>query len=190
MSWLEALAVVLAIGYLLLAIRQNIWCWACAAGSTAIYIWLFHSVALLMESALNVFYLLMAAYGWCQWRHGGRERDELPVTTWPAWTHVTALGSVALLAATSGAWLAEHTDAALPYLDSATTWGAVWATYLTARKVLETWVYWFVIDLVSIYLYAVRGLPLTVLLFVLYVALVPIGYLAWRRDLRRDVVAA
>ena len=190
MSWLEAAAVVLAVAYLLLAIRQNIACWACAFASTAIYVYLFHDVALFMESALNVFYMAMAVYGWRQWRHGGPRRDELAVSVWPLRVHLAALVAIAVLVAASGSWLAHRTEAAFPYLDSLTTWSAVWATFLIARKVLENWLYWFVIDVLSIYLYLSRGLPLTALLFCVYVVLVPFGFLAWRADYLRHGRAA
>ncbi len=182
LSWLEATAVVLAVAYLLLAVRQNIWCWACAFVSTAIYIWLFHSVALFMESALNVFYLVMAVYGWYEWRHGGARHEGLAVTVWPLAVHAVALGAIGIATFATGSWLAANTAAAFPYLDSLTTWSAVWATFLVTRKVLENWLYWFVIDAVSVYLYLSRGLPLTALLFCLYLVLIPIGYLSWRKD--------
>ena len=60
----EIIAVAMAILYLLLAIRENIWCWPCAGISTAIYVYLFVEARLYMESALNIFYLAMAIYGW------------------------------------------------------------------------------------------------------------------------------
>jgi len=185
MSAPEALAVALAVGYLVLAVRQNIWCWACAFGSTALYIWLFHGAALFMESALNVFYLVMAVYGWYEWRYGGARHAGLPVTVWPLGWHAAALAVIAAFTAASGAWLAANTGAAFPYLDSLTTWSAVWATFLVTRKVLENWVYWFVIDALSVYLYLSRGLPLTALLFCFYLVLIPIGFLAWRKDYAR-----
>jgi len=192
MSLAEALAVALAVAYLVLAVRQNIWCWACAFGSTALYIWLFHGAALLMESALNGFYLVMAVYGWYEWHYGGARHAGVPVTVWPLGWHVAALAAIAALTAASGAWLAANTAAAFPYLDSLTTWSAVWATLLVARKVLENWIYWFVIDALSVYLYLSRGLPLTALLFCFYLVLIPIGFLAWRKDYARarDSLAA
>ena len=67
----EVLAVVLAVVYLVLAIRQNIWCWAAAAISTLLYLYIMFEARLYMESVLQLFYLAMAAYGWHQWRRGG-----------------------------------------------------------------------------------------------------------------------
>lgn len=183
MAW-EALAVLLAITYLVLAIRQNIWCWAAAAVSTAIYLFIMFEAKLYMESALQVFYLAMAAYGWHQWRRHGQSREVLTVTTWPISYHLFAIVSVLLLAFVSGHLLSEYSDAALPHLDSFTTWGAVIATYMVARKILENWVYWFVIDAISVGLYLNRGLVLTALLFLFYLVLIILGYRSWRASMR------
>lgn len=183
MSPWEAVAVLLAIGYLLLAIRQNIWCWAAAFASTTIYLVLMFSVRLYMESALQFFYLGMAVYGWYQWRHGPGPGHALPVSRWPVGRHGIVIGCVAVATLISGRLLGEFTAAALPYVDSFTTWGAIVATFMVARKVLENWLYWFVIDSVSIYLYINRELYLTALLFAGYLVLIVIGYVAWRRDL-------
>jgi len=181
---LEAVAVLLAAAYLLLAIRENIWCWLCAAISTACYIALFIDAKLYMESLLNVFYFAMAVYGWLAWRNGGRERPALPVRRWPLGWHVAANAAVVALAGASGFWLAAHSDAAFPYIDSWTTYAAIWATFLVARKVLENWWYWFVIDAISVLLYWQRDLPLTTLLFVAYLLLIPVGLARWTRSWR------
>tara|TARA_R110002124_G_scaffold192192_1_gene359407 strand:- start:793 stop:1401 length:609 start_codon:yes stop_codon:yes gene_type:complete len=180
----EIVAVILAVAYLLLAIRQNIWCWLCAGLSTAIYVYLFVDARLYMESALNVFYFAMAVYGWYVWRYSSDDGAELTVTVWPLQTHVIAVAIITAVAGLNGYLLASYTDAEFPYLDSLTTWAAIWATFLIARKVLENWAYLLVIDFVSIGIYWVRGLELTALLFVLYVIMIPFGFLSWRRSMR------
>lgn len=183
-SVLEALAVALAVLYLILAIRQNIWCWFCAGVSTATYTWILFDVALYMESALNLFYLAMAIYGWNHWRRGAHRTAVLPVIVWPLRTHVTALIVVFLVSGVSGYLLHTYSDAAFPYVDSLTTWGAVWATFLVARKVLENWWYWLVIDATMVYVFWVKSLELTALLYVLYLLLIPIGLFSWTRSYR------
>ena len=189
----EIAAVLLAIAYLVLAIRQNSWCWAAAIASTAIYVVLLYRASLYMESALQFFYIAMAVYGWWCWTRGGDAERGAPgtaaaagnappaISTWPGRRHLLVIASIVALSLVSGGLLRTYTDAALPYLDSFTTWGAVVTTYLVARKILENWFYWFVIDGVSVYLYLSRELYLTAGLFVLYLALVVVGYRAWRR---------
>jgi len=182
MSPWEVVAVVLALAYLILAIRQNIWCWAAAFVSTAIYLMLMYRALLYMESALQVFYLGMAVYGWTQWRHGPGPDHTLAVSRWRMTQHIVAIISVLIATLLSGWLLSEFSAAALPYIDSFTTWGAIVATFMVARKILENWWYWFVIDSVSIVLYINRELYLTALLFVVYLILIVVGYLSWRKD--------
>lgn len=182
MSGWEVAAVLLAIAYLLLAVRESLWCWGAALVSTAIYLVIFMRAGLYMESGLQVFYIAMAIYGWYRWRYGGAARDSLPVTTWPWRAHVVAIVAVLAAAAASGWLLTRFTAAQLPYLDSFTTWASVLTTWMVARKLLENWIYWFVIDSVSIYLYVSRSLYLTALLFAAYLVIIIFGYARWRRS--------
>jgi len=179
----EFFAVVLAVSYLVLAIRQNIWCWLCAGISTAIYVWLFVGAKLYMESALNGFYFIMAIYGWYVWTSGRTEDHERPVVLWPLRTHALAILIIIAISAASGHALSQNTDAAFPYIDALTTWSAIWATFLVARKVLENWWYWLVIDSASIFIYWARDLQLTSMLFVIYVIMIPFGLISWRRSM-------
>ena len=179
----EILAVVLAMLYLMLAIRQNIWCWAAAAVSTTIYLFIMYEARLYMESALQLFYLGMAVYGWWQWRKGGDDSPELKVSTWSLRHHAMAIGLVLLLVLISGELLGRNSDAALPHIDAFVTWGAIVATFMVARKVLENWIYWFVIDAVSVGLYLSRELVFTAALFVAYLVLIVIGYRTWRASM-------
>lgn len=185
-SALELIAVVLAIAYLLLAIRENIWCWSCAGISTAIYIWLFIDARLYMESLLNGFYFVMAIYGWSVWTSGRRQGQELPVTVWPWQTHAVAIAAIVVVSMLSGKLLEQYTDAVFPYIDSMTTWSAIWATFLVARKVLENWWYWLVIDTASVLIYWLRDLQLTSLLFIVYVIMIPFGIVSWTHSYRKQ----
>lgn len=179
----EVIAALLALAYLVLAARQNIWCWACAFVSTAIYFQLFLQRSLYHQSLLQVFYLAMAVYGFVHWRRGGPGNDNLPVSTWPAKRHLQALIGVLTLTALTG-WLeAQYTSAPLPYLDAFTTWGAVITTWMVTRKILENWLYWLVVDSLTIYLYLATGFPATALLFMIYLGIVVAGYINWRRSL-------
>ena len=184
LSAYELSATLLAIAYLLFAIRQNIWCWLCAAISAALYVYLFIQAKLYMDSLLNGFYFAMAIYGWRVWKKGAGDLAQLPVSVWPLSTHIVATLIIAVLSLATGSLLERYTDAAYPYIDSITTYSAVWATFLVARKVLENWWYWLVIDLVSIFIYWSRELPFTALLFVIYVLLIPFGLVAWTRSYR------
>ena len=187
---LEGIAVAAAIAYLVFAIRQNIACWLFAAISTAIFVYLFFEARLYMDAALNVFYVGMAIYGWTVWYRGGREEHELAVSTWPLRRHARATATIAVLSGMSGYLLATYTDAEFPYVDSLTTWSSIWATFLVARKILENWWYWLLIDVASASIYWFRDLELTAILFIVYVIMIPFGLVSWRRSMRAQVAAA
>ena len=190
MSLWELAAVVLGVAYLLLAMRESILCWYAAFISTLIFTFLFWDASLLMESALQIYYLGMAVYGWYQWQHGNQnsaqEQSELAISRWSLKQHLTAIGATLILTVTSGYLLSEYSSAALPYLDSFTTCGAVITTYMVARKILENWLYWIVIDGLSVYLYIDRGLYLTALLFAAYVVIVCFGYWQWLKHYQQS----
>ncbi|ADN75802.1 nicotinamide mononucleotide transporter PnuC [Ferrimonas balearica DSM 9799] len=186
LSGWEAVAVLLAIAYLLLAMRRSLWCWPAAAASTLIYTVLFWKVALLMESVLNVYYLAMAAYGYWQWRFGGQRGDGLPLVRWSASTHLAVILATGMVALGVGYLMDNHTHADMAYLDAMTTCFAVVTTVMVARKVVENWLYWVVIDFASIYLYLAKGFYLTAALFVFYVGMATVAYFQWRSQYQRE----
>ncbi|MCL1158187.1 nicotinamide riboside transporter PnuC [Shewanella inventionis] len=196
MTFWEAIAVMLALVYLILAMRTNIWCWSAAFISTAIYTVLFWNVSLLMESVLNIYYMGMAVYGYWLWLHVPPAQQtqqhhvssHLKITSWSLKTHSIVIAVTSLVSVIVGYAMANYTSAAFPYIDAATTCFAVVTTYLVAKKVLENWLYWVVIDVVSIYLYFQKGLMLTSGLFILYVGMALAGYLMWRKKYQHNVV--
>jgi len=177
----EAAGVVLAIAYLVLAIRQNILCWYAAFASSMVYMVVFFDARLYMESALQVFYSAMAVYGYIQWKYGGAEHRGLTITTWSPGRHALAIGIIAVSGGSLG-WVMSRTDAAFPFVDSLTTVAAIVTTFMVARKVLENWLYWFVIDGISVFVYISRGLELTAALFVVYLVLIVVGFRRWWLD--------
>lgn len=189
-SLLELAAVIFAVAYLVLAVRENSLCWYAAGISTLIFLFIFWDVKLYMESGLQIYYLVMAFYGWYQWRGANRETASLRVSKWRAKQHVIALALIATLTFISGSLLNSGTDANLPYFDSFTTWASVVTTFMVARKILENWFYWLVIDSVSIYLYLDRELYFTSLLFAIYIVIIFFGWFAWNRSYRQREIEA
>lgn len=178
---MEFLAVVSAIAYLLLAVRQDIRCWFAAILSSFLYFFIMFSAGLYMEAGLQIFYILMAVYGWSQWREESTANIKLSVKTWKPINHLFSISLILLLAYTSGLILEKFTNAVFPFIDALTTWGAIVATYMVAKKLLENWIYWFVIDSISIFLFMSRGLVLTSILFFIYLIIIYFGYKSWAR---------
>jgi nicotinamide mononucleotide transporter len=109
--------------------------------------------------------------------------DTLAVTTRPASFHLLTLAAIGVCTLVSGALLTTYTDAARPFIDAGTTVSAILCTWMVTRKILENWLYWIVINAVSVWLFMDRGLSLTSGLFALYIVLSVIGYLSWRRTM-------
>jgi len=181
----EFAAVVLALAYLVLAIKEHRACFIAATLSSSLYIWVFAVASLYMEAALQLFYIAMAIYGWFIW---GRDNsvDQLPIQRWPADRHLLTLAAIVILSGVSGYLLDQNTDAALPWADSFTTIAALFTTWMVVQKVLENWIYWIVIDAVSIVLYLERDLTLTAGLFGGYVLLAAAGFVSWLGHYRQQ----
>ena len=188
-SLLELTAVVFAIIYLVLAVRENIFCWFAAGISTLIFLFIFWDVKLYMESGLQVYYFVMAVFGWYQWRLASDGSTSLQISMWSMRQHLIALALIALLTLLSGYLLNSGTDAQLPYLDSFTTWASVVTTYMVARKVLENWIYWLVIDSISICLYIDRELYFTAMLFAVYIVIIFFGWFSWSKKYQPNMKA-
>jgi len=177
---LEIFAVIFAITYLILAVRQNILCWYAAFLSTAIYTFLYWDVSLYMESILNVYYLLMAIYGWANWNNK-KDQIDLPIMEWSINKHFISILIILFFTLVSG-FLLNNTEAARPYLDSFTTWGSVFTTYMVTQKILSNWLYWFVINGVGIFLNIDKDLYLTALLLLSYQVISILGFINWRKS--------
>lgn len=185
LPWLELVAMLLALAYVLWAAVGSIWCWPAAFISTAMYTFIFYDVLLLMDSALNIYYLVMAVYGYWVWHKDASTYNKqgnvtLAIVSWLPSFHVKACLILTVTSIILGYLMANYTPADFPYIDTFTTVFAVFTTYLVTQKVLENWLYWLVIDAVSIYLYLAKDLIPTVVLFSIYIVVATFGYLKWK----------
>jgi nicotinamide mononucleotide transporter len=185
-NWIEITAVVLAILYLILAVKQNILCWVCGIISSVLYFFIMRTAGLYMEAYLQIFYVFMGFYGWSQWKTKTSNTSNFVVNTWKKSQHLFATSMVLILSIISATMLRFFTDAALPFLDALVTWGAVVATYMVAKKLLENWIYWIVIDSISIFLFISRGLFPTAFLFGIYIIIIIHGYRSWSKKFQED----
>lgn len=176
---IEALAVFFAVTYLLLAVKQDVKCWFAAIISSILYFFIMYKAGLYMEAWLQVFYIIMAFYGIQQWTDTTNNQSKFIVRSWRWSTHLWVIAIIVILAIVTGLLLEKFTNAALPFLDGLTTWGAIITTYMVAKRLLENWIYWFVIDTISIYLFLSRELFLTAILFCIYLVIIFFGYRSW-----------
>jgi len=181
-SPLEGAAVFFALLYVVLAARDVIYCWYAAAISSVLFIIVVNKAGLQAESLLHIFYFVMAVVGWYSWRSGFRKMFEKPIIRWRLKWHLIIVPITAALGTIAGVLLDVYTDAKMPYLDAQTTAFSMVATWMVTRKVLENWIYWIVIDIVSIPLYASRELYLSSILFLIYTGVAVYGYFEWKKE--------
>lgn len=182
-SVIEAIAVFFSVLYVVLAAKQNIWCWSAAAISVILYIYICFTAQLYPETGLQIFYFLMAFYGYFQWN---KNDGNLDITEWTIKKHLLFILTGAIITFLMGFYFATFTSSKMPIIDSFTTVFSIIATYMVTKKVLANWLYWIVIDIVSIYLYFSRDLQLTSLLFIAYTIIAIFGYFAWLKQTNSD----
>ena len=182
-SIIETLAVLFSVIYVVLAAKQNIWCWAAAAISVIFYIFICYTAKLYPETGLQVFYLFMAFYGYYHWN---KKEQSLQISEWSINKHLCLLIVGSVLTFLMGLYFAIYTNAQMPIVDSFTTIFSLFATYMVAKKILGNWLYWIVIDTVSVYLYFSRDLHLTSLLFMGYTIIAIFGYFNWLKQTKVD----
>ncbi len=192
MEWLgmmEWVATVFGIVCVWLMARQHILGWPAGIISTAIYSWIFFESRLYSDAILNVIYVGLNVYGWWYWsRADGTRTHQLPVTylrtaTRIAWAVLIVVGTLLW-----GKLMATHTDADFPYFDAFTTVASLVAQYLMARKKLENWLIWIIVDVAAIQIYYLKGLYVTSFLFVVYLLLSIKGWVDWKRAMSSSVV--
>jgi nicotinamide mononucleotide transporter len=185
-TWYEMLAVVFSMAYTILAAYENNWCWPAAIISVSIYIYICFSAKLYSETGLQLFYLVMAFYGWWLWNKNKANNQHLKISKIDFKTHsiLTLLGLLFTLLFYF--IMKNFTDAALPLSDALVTAFSLTATYMMTKKHIENWLWWIAIDGLAVYIYISRDLPLTALLYFIYVIIVVVAFFKWRNELQHQ----
>lgn len=179
-SLIEWAAVVSSILYVMLAAKRMIMCWLFAFIGSALFVYLCYIGELYIESILQLFYVAMAVVGWIYWKKS--ETDRLEIKTWTLNQHGINIIISGAVAALLGYLFSTYTNQANPYVDAFTTCYSLSATFMVTKKVLGNWVYWIIIDIVSIYLYAQRDYHLTAVQYVIFTVIAVFGFMAWLKQ--------
>ena len=179
MLWLEIAGTVIGLIYLWLEYRASVWLWAANIVMPAIYIFIYAESGFYADMGINIYYLVASLYGWAVWLRRGDNGKELPITHTPKRKIIplTLLGIASMAAILF--ILLRYTDSTVPYGDSFTTAASIVALYMLARKYVEQWLVWIVIDAVCCWLYVSKGLYPTAALYGLYTLLAIFGYRKW-----------
>lgn len=187
LSWIDWTATVTAIIYVVLAARENIWCWfwgiiSCSLWAYASFVF-YH---LWMDALLQVFYVIMAIIGWYQWRFGEQNEQVKPTTHLTLREHLIYIAILLPVSVLFGYFFSEYTPAAATYPDAFTTILSVIATVALVQKKLETWLYWVVADALYVWLYGRQGAYLFSFLMIIYVIIAANAYFQWKKRMKNE----
>ncbi len=183
-SWMEWTAVVCGLLYVILIARKHIAAWAFAIIGSLFSMYLCYFSQYYLETFLQFFYVIMGLWGWINWNRSKTRKatdEKLVIVRWTWKGHALNIALSTVVTIGLGYYFDHNTDQARPYLDAFTTVFSLAATFMVTQKVLENWLYWIVIDFVSIELYAYRELYMISALMCFYTILAIYGYLQWRK---------
>lgn len=174
----------LGVAGVVLMIRQHLLAWPVGLVQVAIYTWVFFDARLYSDAILQIIFFVLLVYGWAQWHRGvrdGRVRHELPVTSLTRSGRLISLGVGAVATAVWGEFMRRNTDAVLPHWDAFILAFSMVAQWMQARKKIENWAVWMVVNVVAIGVYAAKQLYLTAVLYAIFLGLAVAGQAAWKR---------
>ncbi len=191
-NYLEITGALAGLLYLYFSVRQNIWLWPVGLITSAFYIVVFYSSQLYADMSLNVYYLIVSIYGWHHWllRKDNTYHNSIKISTLLSRDWIIYLSVVVLLTIPFGFILLTIPQklglkpSSVPWWDAFPTAGSIVATWMIARKILEQWLWWIVIDAISIGVFFYKGLYLTMVLFIVNTVMAIIGYIRWKKDLQ------
>jgi nicotinamide mononucleotide transporter len=182
MAWLEFTGLASGLLCVWLLIRQNVWTFPIGLVYSVVSVAVFIEARLYADVLLSGYYVLMNAYGWYYWLYGGTRRpaDGLPVIRTPQQTALVLVLITVVSIGAMGWFFDTRTDASFPYWDSATTCMSFAAMWMTARKYIENWIVWLLVDVIATAIYYVKGIHFYAILYGVYLGMAILGWRAWQ----------
>ncbi len=182
-QWVEVLATAFGLIYLYFSVKQYILLWFFGLLTSALYIYVYFSSRFYADMSLQIYYVIISLYGWFYWSKGGQNHSILNVSR-ASYKTLTACLIISMVLWYAIFYVLQFTNTDVPVGDAFTTATAIVATWMLARKFIENWLFWIVIDFVSLILYIQKGLWATSVLFAVYTIVAVIGYFEWKRNMK------
>lgn len=165
-------------------IKENILCWYFGLIQVTVYCFVFYTSKLYSDMILHIIYIFLQIFGWYNWKYGGNNKSTLRITLITKsvlWIMLTLALTLCL-----GYVMHNKTDASYPYPDAFITVASLVAQYLMIRKVLGSWIFWIVVDVVAIFVYGFKNLYFTTALYIVFLIMAIIGYLQWKNTYQEE----
>lgn len=189
--WVEIFGTITGLLYIYLSIKEKASLWIVGFLTSAAYVYVFYKSKFYADMSLQVYYLVISVYGFYYWLKGGKtvekqsqNDNKVPIKTTSLQLWAVLFVIFLVLFVVMGYVLEHYTDSPVPWWDAFTTAASIIATWMLARKLIEQWLIWIVVDLVSMGLYIVKGLYPTSFLFFVYTILAIVGYFQWLKSLK------
>ena len=180
---LQIVGTLLGLLYLWLEYRANIWLWIVGAIMPMVHGVLYLNSGIYADAAMQLYYFVAGIYGLCVWLRGTKRNDRaVTIRHTPMRWIAPLVAAYAVLHVVMFYVLSEFTDSRVPFFDSMSTALSIVAMWMLSRKLVEQWLVWLVVDMISVGLYLYKGIPITAMLYTLYCALAIAGYMRWRRQ--------
>jgi len=180
-NWIEIVGALIGFVYIFFEIKVNKWMWPIGILTSIFYIIIFFNSKFYADMSLQFYYIVISIIGWYWWNKEQNLNKELKIRKLNKTLLLQLILSSTIVFIFLSYILVNYTDSPLPYWDSLTTALSIIATWMLARKIIEQWILWIIIDLISMLLYLYKGLYPTSILFIIYSGLAIIGYLQWKK---------
>ncbi|OYY67548.1 nicotinamide mononucleotide transporter family protein [Sphingomonas sp. 28-63-12] len=189
MSTLELIAFVLGVINVALVVRRSIWNYPFGLVMVVLYGRVFFDAKLYSDTLLQAFFFVVQLYGWWAWSRASASAGTVLVDRLDGRARLGWAAGCAVAIVAWSSLVSRYTDASLPWWDASAAILSVAAQIMMSRRLIENWVLWIAVDILSIGLYAAKGLWLTMLLYAVFLALAIWGLIGWRRDAAAQVAA-
>ena len=180
---LQIVGTLLGLLYLWLEYKANIWLWIVGAIMPMVHGVLYLHSGIYADAAMQLYYVVAGVYGLCVWLRGTKRAERVvPIQHTPSKWIFPLVAVYVVLHVAMYYVLSEFTDSRVPFFDSMSTALSIVAMWMLSRKLVEQWLVWLVVDMISVGLYLYKGIPITAMLYTLYCALAVAGYMRWRKQ--------
>ncbi len=197
-NWIELLGAILAVAYLFLSINGNVWLWFLGFATSSFYLIIFYNNQLYADMGLQVYYLIVSVYGWIYWIGKGNlsekpktniDTKSLKISDWIKVLIIIVIFQLSIYWILKvGPKLFNIPEAYFPLGDAFTTAASIVATWMLARKIIENWLLWIVINSFSMGMYVFKEMYITSVLFVIYTTMAVVGYFKWKKDMNTELI--